>query len=334
MEALQLKEIIIQNNRIQELLELIGCQKIQDRGEYFQSTRPSGDNPMACQVWKDTLSVKIYTPHEGSGDIFTLVGATYGLNFPDSIRKILALLGIDDTKFVAKKPKKTNIADCLLKYKVKNFTKRDISYYGEEILKDYIQLPNLVWAKEGITPKTQSKYDIGYDMATNRITIPHFSLDSMCGKYIGVMGRTLYKDYDLWGINKYLALVQFPKTYSLYGYLQNYFEIQKANYCVVFESEKSVLKRDSCEDYTALAIGGKDISPYQAKLIMALNVDIVVALDEGVPLRHIREQCRKFSGYRNVYYMYGGLNDKESPADLPDHKYKELFKKKIKYKDE
>jgi len=336
MEASELKTLIVQENRTQELLEAIGCKKIRPDGDYFRCTRPTGDNPSACAVNKNTLSVAIFTPHEGAGDIFNLVASAYNCDFIGSVKKILGILNIADTNSVFKATKKKNPADCLLKYKSHNFTEKNMKYYGSEILENYIQLPNLMWVKEGISPKSQAKYDIGYDPETNRITIPHFSLDSMLGKYIGIMGRTMYKDYDLWGINKYLALVDFPKTQSLYGYIQNYLAIEKAGYCVLFESEKSVLKRDTLEDFTALAIGGKEISTYQTKLILSLNVDIVVALDEGVTLEHIKNQCRKFSMYRNVYYIYdteGILGEKDSPADLCDEKYKYLLNRKVKFEE-
>lgn len=334
MDATELKNLIVQENRTQELLEAIGCQKIRLDGDFYRSTRPNGDNPNACAVNKNTLAVTIFTPHEGAGDIFNLVAATYRCDFIESIRHILRILKISD-KWSPKVIKK-NPADCLLKYKGRDFTEKDMKYYGGELLSNYIQLPNLMWVREGITTDTQIKYEIGYDPNSNRITIPHFSLDPMRGKYLGVKGRTMYQDYDLWGIKKYCYIVEFPKTQTVYGYIQNYLEIEKAGYCVAFESEKSVLKRDSVGDYTALAFMGSDISLYQTKAILSLNVDIVIAFDEGISLEHIKTQCRKFSKYRNVYYIYdteGILGAKESPADLPDEKYKYLLSKKEKFEE-
>lgn len=336
MDASELKNLIVQENRTQELLESIGCKKVKLDGDFFRCTRPDGDNPMACAVNKNTLAVTIFTPHDGAGDIFNLISATYHCDFVESIRKILEILNIPDVNSAPKITKKKNPADCLLKYKSREFTEKDMKYYGAEILSNYIQLPNLMWVREGITTNTQIKYEIGYDPNTNRITIPHFSLDPMRGKYLGIKGRTMYKDYDLWGIKKYCYIVEFPKTQTVYGYIQNYLEIEKAGYCVVFESEKSVLKRDSAGDFTALAIMGNDISLYQTKVILSLNVDIVIALDEGISLEHIQNQCRKFSRYRNVYYIYDTekiLGEKESPADLSDEKYKYLLNKKEKFEE-
>ena len=335
MEISELKNLIIQQDRTLEILEHIGCKKIRLDGKFYRSTRPNGDNPTACAVNRETLGVTIFTPHEGSGDIFNLVSVAYNLNFTDTVKKIISILGIDDICIEAPKKKK-NPADCLLKYKSHNFTEKDMKYYGDELLSGYIQIPNLMWIKEGITADTQNKYDIGYDSKTNRITIPHFSANPLLGKYIGVKGRTLYKDYELWGIKKYLALVEFPKTQSLYGYVQNYLEIEKAGYCVIYESEKSVLKRDSNKDYTGLAISGRDISAYQQKLILSLNVDVIIALDEGISLEEVKKQCAKFAKCRNVYYIFdkeGILQNKQSPADLLDDKFMYLFNKKEKYEE-
>lgn len=335
MTASDLKSYIVKENLTEKLLELIGCTYIREDGEFFRCARPKGDNRNGCAINKNTLSVTIFTPHDGSGDIYNLVCATYNIDFVESIKKIKQLLGIKNVDFDNDFPTvKSNPADCLLKYKNRNFKSKDIKYYSDEILDRYINLPNMMWLKEGISVKTQAKYNIGYDLKSNRITIPHFALDQEQGKYMGVVGRTIYNDYDVWGINKYLSLVEFPKSYSIYGYIQNYIHIQKKKYCVVFESEKSVLKRDSNSDFTAVAIGGKDISNYQVKMLIALNVDIILALDEGVGLEFIKMQCQKFSGCRNIYYIYDTeniLKEKQSPADLSNEKYNYLLNNKVKY---
>lgn len=333
MLSSELKEYIIKNNLTENLLSKIGCKDIKDCGEYYITNRPLGDNPKGCQVWKENLAVKIYTPHEGSGDIYNLVSATYNIDFISSMKKIISLLGIflEDKEYI--KEKKKDYSLCILKYKNTQYMLKDMKYYTEDILQNYIQLPNLPWIKEGILPETQMKYDIGYDLNTHRITIPHFSLDFSKGKYIGVMGRTMYENYDVFGIPKYLPLIEFPKSQSLYGYIQNYLSIQRTGYCVVYESEKSVLLRDSKKDYTAVALGGTNISKFQEKLLLALNVPLVFAFDGGIDLKYINIQCERFCKYRNVYYIYNEemLAGKKSPADLSQKDFYYLLNNKIKY---
>lgn len=332
MLANELKEYIIQKNLTEDLLYKMGCKDIKDCGEYYMTNRPLGDNPKGCQVWKNSLSVKIYTPHEGTGDIYNLVSATYNIDFFSSIKKITSLLGIYFEGSMHKNNKK-DYSMCILKYKNTQYNLKNMKYYNDEIISDYIQLPNLLWVKEGILPNTQIKYEIGYDLNSHRITIPHFSLDLSKGKYIGIMGRTMYDNYELFGIPKYLPLVEFPKSQSLYGYMQNYLNIQQIGYCIIYESEKSVLLRDSKRDYTAIALGGTNISKFQEKMLLALNVPLIFAFDGGIELKYILTQCERFYKYRNVYYIYNEelLEGKKSPADLSQKDFYALFNSKIKY---
>ena len=67
-----------------------------------------------------------------------------------------------------------------------------------------------------------------------------------------------------------------------------------------------------------------------------MNVDIVIAYDEGISINEIRKECEKFYGIRNVYYIYdkwGVLSEKESPADRPNKQYEFMLKYKVKYDD-
>ena len=129
-------------------------------------------------------------------------------------------------------------------------------------------------------------------------------------------------------------MVRFSKTQTLYGYAENYKSIQEAGYAVVFESEKSVLKRHSRLDRTGLAVGGHNISDIQLKLLLGLNVDIVICFDNDVSETHMKKMCKKFFRYTNAYYMsdkWNLLGEKDSPADPPNKQYEFMFKYKIKF---
>ena len=123
---------------------------------------------------------------------------------------------------------------------------------------------------------------------------------------------------------------------NIYGLYENYRSIQEKGYAVILEAEKSVLKRYSRKDGTAVAIGSHTLSDEQVKILIGLNVDIVIAYDEGISINEIRKECEKFYGIRNVYYIYdkwGLLSEKESPADRPNKQYEFMLKYKVKYDD-
>ena len=121
---------------------------------------------------------------------------------------------------------------------------------------------------------------------------------------------------------------------NIYGLYENYQTIQEKRYVVVFESEKSTLKRYSRKDGTGVSIGSHTLSDEQVKILVGLNVDIIIAFDKDVSQNEVRKECEKFYGIRNFYYIYdkwGILDKKESPADRPNKQYEFMLKYKIKY---
>ena len=154
--------------------------------------------------------------------------------------------------------------------------------------------------------------------------------------YVGIVGRTTIPNYEELDIPKYFGIKPFSKSMNIYGLYENYQTIQEKGYTVILEAEKSVLKRYSRKDGTAVAIGSHTLSDEQVKILIGLNVDIVIAYDEGISINEIRKECEKFYGIRNVYYIYdkwGILNEKESPADKPNKQYEFMLKYKVKYDD-
>lgn len=120
-----------------------------------------------------------------------------------------------------------------------------------------------------------------------------------------------------------------------YGLYENYDSIEKAGYCVIFEAEKSVLKRDSLNDPTGLAISGKNLSDEEWRLIMGLKIkEVVIALDKDVDINEIRFICEKFYRHIKVSYIYDKwdlLDKKDSPADTSNKIYNFLFKHRVNY---
>ena len=135
-------------------------------------------------------------------------------------------------------------------------------------------------------------------------------------------------------IPKYFPLKKFPKSMHIYGLQENYKTIQEENRVFVFESEKSTLKRHSRKDGTGVSIGSHCLSDEQVKILIGLNVQIIIAYDKDVSLYHIRSECERFYGVRNIYYIYDKYNlleEKMSPADANNKIFNYLLKYRIKY---
>lgn len=97
--------------------------------------------------------------------------------------------------------------------------------------------------------------------------------------------------------------------------------------------KKSVIKRDSLNDSTCVALSGHTISDEQIRILIGLNVDIIVALDKDIPIGEVRNICSKFYGVRNVYYIWDKwdlLGKKDSSADSLNKVYQFLMKYKVK----
>lgn len=339
MVAGDLKKWIIDNNKIQTIIEDLGCHHFKEYSKEYRCGLPNRKNSTAVAIKKDNLKIKIFKPDSEivRGDIFTLVMDIKKISFPKAVKYIHEILGL---KYEYKKNKKEDIKRNPLEIfeKVKRPTyvinKDELEIYDDSILKEYIPLPHISWVREGIMPFTCKEFNIGYSADKKRIVIPERYWCGSEDDYLGIMGRTTIEAYKLLDIPKYYPLKKYYKGMNLYGLQENYKYIQEAGIVTVFEAQKSVLKRHSRLDRTGVAIGSHDITDEQVNILIGLDVDIVIAMDKGVDINHIRGMCNKFYGLRNVYYIYDKYNllrDKDSPADAPNKIFNYLFKYKIKY---
>jgi DNA primase len=338
---MELKNYIIENDKIKYILEDIGCTNIKPNSKGYRCSTPLHKKANSTQINKNTLKVLVYASEDKkeNGDIITLVMDAKEYVFPKAMEYIHKLLGLKYTGISTKDKEDDNKKDILAIFKkatkkYKDYENEQLKIIEEDITREYIKCPYIGWVREGIMPKTQELFGIGYSFRSNRVIIPH---RYWCGKendYVGLIGRTLAKNYDMFGIPKYYPLHKYHKSKNLYGLQENYKGIQEAGYVTVFEAEKSTLKRHSKKDYTAVSLFGHDLSIEQAKILISLNVDIIIALDKDISIDFTRSVCEKFYGIRNVYYIYdeyGLLEEKESPADKHEKIYKVLFNRKVKY---
>ena len=205
--------------------------------------------------------------------------------------------------------------------------------YDERVVRRYEDCGlSLYWIRDGISATTQEHFRIGYDVYSNRIAIPWF--DEM-GRCIGVQGR-LDREEEEWEC-KYLPLINFYKSNTLYGLNLAYKDIQNKNQIIIAESEKSVMKAYQMGYTNVVCVGCHSLSLRQIKLIKSLAVNVVLAYDSDIPLEESIKQakeliiCNPF--FSNEVYVLdmSGLQEKSCIFDLSKEIVDEAFENRLIY---
>lgn len=340
MDIISLKKYIFTQNKIPVILADLGCSKIKynEYQKYYSAAQPDGDNPCGIVIYADEyLRYVSYSRNIGFdeyADIINLVEQIKNIKFLEAFKYLHKLLNLKFSRTrVCQKNKEDT--DPLTIFKQIGFQKFDVSKIhsmSESVMNDYVPLLHIDWYREGIMPKTAKKFGIAYSYRQKRIIIPHRLWCT--GELIGINARTTIPYADLLGIKKYYITPSYRKSLNIYGLWEHYKSIKEAGYVVVVEGEKSVLKRDSLQDETLVAISGKVLSDEQVRILIGLDVDIVIAFDKDVSDAEIYFACQKFYKIRNVSYIkdqWDILGDKDSPADAKNSDYQFLFNHRQQY---
>ena len=345
MTVTQLKKYIQDNNKIDFVLNSLGCSHISFHSDkdYYSCSNIDGDNPSAINIRNNEyLNYRNWTrniQYDDGQDLINLVEQIKNCGFRDAIKWLHEILGLDFTNY--KQNKGGSVAD--IKSKVLSvFTKHiscrdsvnvaDIEILDEHALDEFSDIEFIGLLREGITPQTCARFGVMYSYRQKRIIFPHHHW--LTGDCVGYNARTTIDGYDSMGISKYRFSKGFNKSNNLYGLYENYDSILHKGYVVVMESEKSVLKRDSQFDKTVVALGTKHMTAEQKRILIGLDCEIVVALDKDVPLQEIRNICEGFYGVRKISYIYDKdnlLEYKDAPCDKGDSVYRQLLKDRISY---
>lgn len=326
MDVMQLKSYIIEQSRVDEILQCIGCHHIHYHSSgYWTCANKDGDNKQAIVIWNnENLPCKNYTRQmtklDRKTDIIDLVCYTNNMTFPEALKYLCDILGIEYYHdFNADVPESLQITDLILK--MNNHHEFDIDEplkpISPKILTYYKNRVNDLFLNDHISYETQQEFQIGYDDFTNRITIPIFS---EIGDLVGVKGRLLKKqlnEYDL----KYIYLEPCQRSKIIYGLNKTIPYIKRAGKIFVPEAEKGVLQLWDYGDRNVGATGGKELSTQQIELLTRLSVDIILVQDKDVGIEELECTANKFVENIPIYYIYDKdniLDEKESPTDNPD----------------
>lgn len=348
MVVSDLKEYIYKNSKIEFILEQIGCHSIKyhPHKEYYscaniENQDGDGNNPTAINIKNNKyLNCSNYTRQkyfDEKSDLITLVQYNKEYTFIEALKYLHSVLGLKFTYSRQTKPK-VEKKDPLavfkkVRYKKKKTNVLNFKTLDEDILYDFAPYIHISWYKEGIMPWTTKKFGLGYSFRWKRVIIPMRYW--LTGELLGTNARTTVDNFDLFDIPKYFITPSYPKSYNLFGLWENKEEIEQLKYLTIFESEKSVLKRDSLCDYSGVALSGHTMSDEQVRIILGLDIyEVVIALDEDVDINEVRHMCEKFYRLRKVSYIYDRwdlLSEKDSPADARNQIYEFLFKHRVVY---
>ena len=346
MTVLELKKYIFHEGKIEFILNEIGCGHIvyHPTKEYYSCSNCNGDNKTAINISNNEyLNCRNYTREkefDEKSDLLTLVQYNKSLNnknfsFFDTVKYLHKLLGLPLT-FKKQEEKKEVVDPLYIFKKVKAKRKRqnvlDFQVLDESELQDFVPYVHIDFFKEGIMPWTVKKFGLAYSYRFKRNIIPLRYW--LTGELLGFNMRTSVENYELFDIKKYFITPGYPKQMNLFGLWENKETIQEKGYVIVYEAEKSVLKRDSLNDSTGVAVSGHEISDEQVKILIGLNCEIVIAFDKDIDIDHIRHCCEKFYGIRKVSYIwdkYDLLGEKDSPADAQNKIFEFLMQYRVTY---
>ena len=320
MRSSDLKEYIVEQEHVITILEDLGCGNIVQHDGYISASNPDGNNRGAVNVYlNENLTTVNYTrdiaQNKRTADIFDLIAFYKDCSFPEALKYVHNLLGLDYYKDKEVVCESLELIKMLKGMLITDNDEDDepVKPISEDILKYYLPYGNKMFENDGISLDIQEEFNLGYDPQTNRITVP---LRSPIGDICGVKGR-LFGTPDEYN-PKYLYIEPCAKSRILYGLHENKEYIKNNNKIFIFEAEKSVLQCASNGVRNCVALGGKSISKTQAELIIRTGCTPVIALDKGIELNEINTVASVFPDNIPVYYIYDAdniLDDKESPCD-------------------
>lgn len=294
-------------------------------------SREEGRNPSAVLLNLQTLSFYVFSTNE-KGNLYTLVMNKKMLRFPKALEWVANVTGIEKSLLNMK----TRLPfGGFYKNLIREIQEPEYSMqtYDEEAFREYFNKHNTMFFNDGIDFETQRFFNIGYDLATNSILIPEYTLD---GQLCGIQART--NDINCEHDKRWWAWLPCSRSLTLYGYHINYQYIQQKNLCIIPEAEKSIMKLYQIGCRNAVALCGCIASDTQIKHLKAMMVDkYIFCLDEGINEDNVREQCNLLKIKNQIFEnKVGYVFDKEnkylpkgsklSPCDMP----KEIFTKILK----
>lgn len=340
MEIQELKNYILENHKVEDVLLALGCHHVAHRNgsphSYYTCGNPDGDNPNAITVYENTYLRTInYTRNIEQNaipaDIISLVQHFCKCSFFHAVKQICDWVGLSYYhNFDQDLPESLRLTKLLRQLSGGEEDSPDntpLRPIPEALLRYYHPWVNDMFYADHISYTTQRTFEVGYDSQSNRITIP---IRDEMGTLVGVKGR-LFAHAVPEGEVKYTYLERVNRSRILYGLHLTYPYIKRAGKVYVGESEKSVMQLWDMGVCNAVATGGKKVSSCQIEMLTRLCADVVFLFDQDVKKPELQFLADKFVSGVPVYALLdntGILGEKESPTDSPE-KFRRLVQSGI-----
>ena len=331
-----LKRTILEENKIVDVLERIGCHSIEfhsgNPDDFYTCANKNGDNKSAITVYcNDNLKCINYTRElnvkKESHDIIDLVMFNEEISFFQAIKFLCDIVeinyySVENEEDVPESIKMVWLVDSMCMANEDEYIENTIVEPKPEYILNYYRcVCNDIFAKDNVSYYTQAVFELGYDDERDMITIP---IRDELGNLVGVKARTC----DMSVVhNKYTYLIGCPRGKILYNLFRSYESIVELGYVIVVESEKACMQLYDMGIYNTVALSGSKLTAVQRQKLMNLHVDIVFALDKDVTKDKLQSMANKFPlGYKisAIIDTKDILNEKESPSDDP-FKWEELW---------
>ena len=311
-------KLLEQPESIINILDTFGFTRIRKNHREIRCAFEEGMNPTAVVIRlqdNENLFVKDYERNL-SLDLINYLIQSKGISFKDVMNVIKQELHLDS---IYNYKRKSGLFGGLYDKISHSNGEIVVTTYPEEILEQFGRKPNSLWLKDEISLRTQRKWGIGYDVPSQRITMP---IRTPSGEIMAIKGRLngIPEEFE----PKYLYIINGPMSQTLFGYSENYSSLYE-NEILVVESEKSVLKMDSWGYNNVVALGSNSLSTTQAKLLMSLNPKrVTFLLDKSLPLENTKRNAdllKTFCTMRQLEIRYWNwtdnltLDDKSAPCD-------------------
>lgn len=338
MDSKTLKAYILNNDKLELILDEIGMHSIINHGSYVTCGFPNGDNPVALTVrLTEYLSITSYTrniqnPKGFATDLVDLVCFVKELEPYPALVFMMEKCGLSVKVGKNSTPTVDDGLDVFRKHKRKLNKAKESHVFGMDILNKFSSiLPICIIKDDWIMPNMWDKYHLKFDEQSDRILFPHFAPGDK-ETILAVVGRTVKKGYKELKIPKYLTVIGkgYNKASNLYGLSLNREHIERERKVILFEGEKSVIKADQIGYPIGVSVGCHSISKEQIKLLLSLNVDeIIISFDNDVDLSEIEQEINILKNFRKVSVIkdeWKLLGEKDSPVDKGMKRFKFLYK--------
>ena len=184
------------------------------------------------------------------------------------------------------------------------------------------EIPN-EWLEEGISRKAMLRYNIRIDKEKQRIVYP--VLDA-AGEFINIKGRTRQKFYKELKIPKYINYFKSGTIDYFQGWQQALPFIKEKGEIILFEGIKSCMKAYDYGYPNTVSVESHSINIEQAKLLIKLGADVVIAFDSDVDPTEISglETVRRFLNV-DIISNPELLGEKNAPVDKGKEVWEKLY---------